>query len=294
MTNIARRDFVLGTGATGLAAVALFYALWGLQYARADLVMRAGWQAHAAPPVSVAAATAELTVLASELVDAANHDYRTAFGSADIGAPSDARDRLAEIDRAVDAGLAAVAPVLRESVAFTRPRGPAKPLAASLVLSYQGLVGVYAPWTGEANFNRLAPGHEVPHAIAHEKAHQRGIAREDEANFAGYLACDASPDAYVRYAGHLFAQRQLLHELGRLDADRAAELVARRLPGVQRDVDASRAFWARFDGPVRRVQTRTNDAYLKLNGMPDGVGAYGRSAALVVAYARANGGRVVR
>lgn len=282
------------TVATGGVAIALFYALWGVQYARPDLVARLGWARYTSAPEDAGAAAAELAALAADLVDAANADYRAAFGSGDLGVPSDGRARAAEIDRAIDAGFARVAARLGEPDAFARPRGPAKPLALSIVLSLQGLVGVYAPWTGEANYNAHAPGHEIPHAMAHEKAHQRGITREDEANFVGYLACDASPDAFARYAGHLFAQRQILRELDRFDPDAASALVARRLPGVQRDVDASRAYWARFDGPARRAQTRTNDAFLKLHGMPDGVGAYGRSVTLLVAFARANGGRVAR
>ena len=34
-------------------------------------------------------------------------------------------------------------------------------------------------------------------------AHQRGIAREDEANFIAFLVCMASDDPYIRYSGYL-------------------------------------------------------------------------------------------
>jgi hypothetical protein len=62
---------------------------------------------------------------------------------------------------------------------------------------------------------------------------------------------------------------------------------------VQRDVDASAAFWAAYEGPARDAQEGFNDRYLKLNGIPEGVQAYAESAKLLVLFARYNGGRVV-
>jgi hypothetical protein len=130
--------------------------------------------------------------------------------------------------------------------------------------------------------------------MAHEMSHQRGFAREDEANFAGYLAASLASEPYPRYSAYVFAQRQLLSALARYDRDRASELAALRLPGVQRDIRAAVEYWARFEGATSRATRSMNDAYLRANRVPGGILSYNRSVELLVAYARSRGGWLVR
>lgn len=276
----------LRIAATLSLAAAAFYLLWGVRYAQADPLAGAAWAARAPAPdaASTADLAAELAALGAELVEAVNAAH--AEGAA---APPDA----ASLDAAIDRGLAVAGRRLGLAEDFGAPRGPAKPVLASNLLSRQGVLGFYFPWTGEANYNRFAPGYQRAHAICHEKAHQRGITGEAEANFVGYLGCALSPDAHARYAALLFAQRQILSELARHDPEQARALVARRLPGVQAEVDASRAYWARFEGPARQIHGRLNDRYLKLHGQPEGVRAYDASVRLLLRFARDQGGRVV-
>jgi hypothetical protein len=128
---------------------------------------------------------------------------------------------------------------------------------------------------------------------AHEKAHQRGLNPENEANFFGFLAAAHTPHPAARYSAFLFAQRQLLTALAAYDETRARALVARRLPGVQRDVDHIRDYWARFEGPAREASRRTNDAFLRTNRVEGGVASYGRSVELLVAWARERNGTLL-
>lgn len=60
-----------------------------------------------------------------------------------------------------------------------------KKILTSKLLSYTHFTGFYFPLTGEANINSDAPDCFIPFTIAHEMAHQRGVASEDEANFVG-------------------------------------------------------------------------------------------------------------
>jgi len=107
-----------------------------------------------------------------------------------------------------------------------------KPLLASAALSWLGLTGIYSPFTGEPNVNMTVPNPELPFAASHEVAHQRGFAREDEAN---YLAISrAAPSRPgLPLLGPAGGQR-LCHELPRL-ADRAAwqRIEAGRSAGVR-------------------------------------------------------------
>ena len=278
-------------GAAALAA-ATFYLFWGLYYARADLVDRQGWRPHAAPVQSQSAAVEELSRLAAEAVTATNRAYVDAYGTEDLGVPSPVPDKSA-MERAIEAGYRRLADHLNLGAAFARPRGPAKPLLSSRLMSHLGLVGIYAPWTAEANYNQLVPGHQISQSVAHEKAHQRGITGEDEANFIGYLATALSGDPAVAYSGLKFAESQLLRELQGMAPERTEGLLAQRLPGVQRDVTSARAYWKRFEGPPREAQQQFNDRYLRLHGVEEGIVAYARSVELLVIYSRVFGGSVV-
>lgn len=78
-----------------------------------------------------------------------------------------------------------------------------KPVMLSELMSYTHITGVYSYFTGEANLNVAFPDYTLPFTAAHELAHQRGIAREDEANFVAFLVCSVSDESYVRYSGYL-------------------------------------------------------------------------------------------
>lgn len=278
------------------AVVALtFYLAWGLNYARSPLPQRLGWKAVETPSgdAEYARQTDELARLCAQLVQAANDNYMQAMGSEDFGRPSfPPADSLAFED-ALDRGFERVQRRLALEESFAVSRGRAKPVAASILMCYLGIGGFYFPWTGEANYNRLLPAFTQPQIIAHEKAHQRGITSEDEANFLGYLACISSDDAYSRYSGYLFGQRQLLAELYRRDAPRAQALLKQRLPGVQRDVDYLRAWWQQYEGAAQEVSASVNDAYLKSQGVKGGVASYAASQSLIILFARNNGDSAV-
>ncbi len=61
--------------------------------------------------------------------------------------------------------------------------------------NYLGFTGYYNPFTGEAQVNTTVPLFVQPFTTCHEIGHQLGYAKENEANFAGYLAAKSSPDA---------------------------------------------------------------------------------------------------
>jgi len=265
--------------------VVLLYALWGFQYARPHAESRLGWPEAADAPVEVVAE------LADEMIEAVNAAYLALHGVDDAGAPTTLADPAA-LDAALEEGW-------RRAAAACGIRGPAaarfgraKPLVASPLLDRLGLSGFFFPFTGEANVNAGVPAVSFPQVVAHEKSHQRGIGPENEANFFGFLAAALAPDPNARYSAYVFAQRQLLFALLSADPDRAQDLLARRLPGVQRDVDDLRAYWDRYRGAGHDVTRALNDAYLKTNRVEGGVASYGRSVELLLSFARREGGRL--
>ena len=70
-------------------------------------------------------------------------------------------------------------------------------------MTYTHISGIYSFFTGEANLNTNYPDFVNVYTTAHEMAHQRGISREDEANFTAFLVCIESESTYVRYSAYL-------------------------------------------------------------------------------------------
>ncbi|MCX5758615.1 MAG: DUF3810 domain-containing protein, partial [Candidatus Hydrogenedentes bacterium] len=283
---------LLHGGAVLGVLLAAFYWGWGFNYDRAGLIDRMQWQAYAEPPKD-AAAIDELERICRELVDATNRAYEASTGGKDAGVPTSVPLSRKALNMAIDGAYRRVADDLHLHPSFAASRGLAKPVFFSEIMSYTLILGVYCPFTGEANYNRNMPACEIPEVIAHEKAHQRGVTSEDEANFFGYLVCASSKNAYLQYSAYLTAQRRFLSELIARAPDRGKALLKERDPGVQRDVDACNAFVKAHAGRISQVQGRVNDMYLKANRVKQGVKAYGMSARLIMAYARAHGGSCI-
>lgn len=265
----------------------LFYASWGLAYARPPVDERLGWveSGRALEPIGAD----ELVVLGDLLVDRVNALYLELHRWPDAYHETRAPNGLPAADTELDVGYQHLVGAIRLHPTVARSRGPTKPLLSSVVFSYLGIGGFYFPFTSEANINADAPDWQQPHTMAHEKAHQRFVASENEANFYGFLACIHSDDPFVRYSGWLFAQRQVLSALRDTDPWAFYRVIERRLPGVQRDVLFARAFWSQYDGPVSVLGDAVNDRYLRFNGVEGGVRSYSRSLELVVEWWRRNG-----
>ncbi|HVY60802.1 MAG TPA: DUF3810 domain-containing protein [Planctomycetota bacterium] len=286
--NALARGLAFGTGAAALLLVA-FYALWGLNYKRPDIVRRLALERYDEGPERD---PTELERLCASLAAGVNRDYELATGGRDAGAPSAPSLPVSEIDRRIDAGYERVAARLSLGDAFAASRGPAKPVLFSMGMSYAGIAGIYDPFTAEANYNRDLPACTIPEVIGHEKAHQRGIASEDEANFMSFLACVASDDPYTRYSAYAFSLGQLSGDLRRADPAAVDRVRARLDPGPLRDYAERDRFWRRYEGVVERVGAKVNDTYLRANGDRRGIAAYGYSTRLLVLFARAHGGSV--
>ncbi len=251
-----------------------FLVLWGFNYQRQPFAVSAGLEVR---PSSLG----ELLTLCGALVEEAN--------AAREGLREDAAGvmRLADGPRhallRTEAGFGAAAqrfPFL--AVGCARP----KPLLTSPAFSWLGITGIYSPFTGEPNVNMTLPDPELPFAASHEVAHQRGFAREDEANYVGYLACRLHPDPAFRYSGLLSASIFTMNALAPLDRGAWEGIHARRSSGVRRDIAALVTWAEAHKGPIERVSRRVNDAYLRSQGQDQGVRSYGRVVDLLLAERR--------
>ncbi len=163
-----------------------------------------------------------------------------------------------------------------------------KPVMLSEPMSYTHITGVYTFFTGEANVNVNFPDYTVPFTAAHELAHQRGIAREDEANFIAFLVCLESDDPYIRYSGCLTLYEYVSSALFSADRELYKASYA-ALPGeIHAEEVAYSVFFEKYKENVAAdVSQSVNNSYLQSQGSPEGTRSYNLVVDLAVAYLRA-------
>lgn len=161
--------------------------------------------------------------------------------------------------------------------------GKAKPVLLSKLMSYTGIMGIYFPYTSEANINADIPYHELLATIGHEMAHQRGFAKEEEANFIAYKASINNPDIKFQYSGYYLAMRYLMNEIYEVDKDVYNSLYSRLSDAVKRDMNFGRDYWKSKEGKTEEVVSNMNDNYLKANNQIQGVRSYNLVVKLLLA-----------
>ncbi len=159
-----------------------------------------------------------------------------------------------------------------------------KPVMLSELMSYTHITGVYSFFTGEANINIAFPDYTIPYTAAHELSHQRGIAREDEANFMAFLVCIESDDAYIRYSAYLNLYEYVASAL----SSASPELYARARAELSRDVISEMRAYSEFydkyrDSVASEVSDAVNNTFLVMQGT-QGTRSYGMVVDLAVAY----------
>lgn len=79
----------------------------------------------------------------------------------------------------------------------------AKEMCGSYFMYKAHIIGVYFPFSMEANYSKYVSDSYLPHVTAHEYAHLKGYIYESEANFMSFIACINSENKAVKYSGYL-------------------------------------------------------------------------------------------
>ena len=150
--------------------------------------------------------------------------------------------------------------------------------------NYFGFTGYYNPFTGEAQVNTLVPKFILPYTTSHEIAHQLGYAKEEEANFVGYLAATSSTDTLFHYSAYLdlfvYANRQLFF----VDSVAAKDFAKQLLPQVKADIKEWREFLRHYKNPLEPVIRWAYGNYLRANQQPKGMTSYDEVIADLIAF----------
>ena len=278
----ARKEHLFGD-ALGLVRLSswiwvVYVSTWALHYARLPYAHGTGLDVRPAEAAELEAAAREWLGRARELRATLKEDAK-GLAALDTSLASLTARLAAAYERAgeLDQRLAGPTPVVREAL-------------ASPLMTLGGISGIYWPFTGEPHINALPPAPQRLFSALHEVAHERGFAREDEANYIAVHVGFASGDPQLAYSAALMAFLNLQRSLAQADADKAAQLATERPEGLKRDSAAMAEFWrpkTKTAARVREVSTTVNDTYLKAQGQEHGVKSYGRMVDLLLAERRA-------
>ena len=243
-------------------------ALWGTQYYAAGFAEKAGLEAA---PVSAAQLEAVTRYFGRQV---------TAWADA---VPRDGEGRFAVSREDIMGDTAGLYDGLTGRWAFLEgPDRRAKPALYSKLMSAWGFTGYLCPLTGESTLNVDCPEVFLPVTIAHEYAHQRGVAAEQEANFVGIVAAITSGKEAWVYSGWLYGYLHLSNALYRADPEAAAACSAALPETARRDFAKNNAYWARWEGPVQEVGETVYEAFLHSYGQELGMQSYGACVDLLV------------
>jgi hypothetical protein len=172
--------------------------------------------------------------------------------------------------------------VLRELGYPTPGRVRIRELHSGLLYGFNSS-GVYWPFTGEGHIESALHILQKPFTIAHEMGHGYGFGDEGTCNFLGYLACLRSSNPAIRYSGYLSYWRYVFSEV---DAEYYLEnrpLIDR---GMFNDLEAIHREMKKYFEFLPGLQEIAYDAYLRMQGIEDGLQNYDRMILLVAAMRR--------
>ncbi len=263
--------YVLGAVSFGLTVYVGFCFLWGVNYYTDSFQDRAGIVAQPVALERLKQVTAYFAQQVNETADDVPRDEHGVFAVS--------RAEILEKSKTVYDGVEAQFPFLElddpgvKGVHFSR------------VMSALDFTGVYCPFTGESNVNMDSPACMLPATAAHELAHQRGIASEQECNFLAILASTTSGDPAYGYSGWLMGYLYLSNALYRADRDSWLAIRQTLKEPVQADLAFHSAYWSQFAQTVtQKVSNTVYDSFLKSYGDEKGIQSYGTVVDLLVVY----------
>ncbi len=159
-----------------------------------------------------------------------------------------------------------------------------KPSLFSYAGNYLGFQGYYNPFSGEGQVNTTVPRFLEPFVTTHEIAHQLGYGKENEANFAGFLACRAYASPAFRYSVYYDMYNYAIVEMYLRDTAAAKRFQGNLHPQVKKDQQEYREFYRKYRNPVEPIIMWGYGHFLRANNQPAGKRTYNEVVAWLIAY----------
>lgn len=261
---------ILYTAAIVLTISTLMTLLWNVNYYADSFQQKSGIYAEESSVADLHRTTVYFAQMAS--------DASTKVARDKDGNYAEDIDTMFDLSPTLFSGIEAEFPFLKGIELRT------KKVFFSRAMSYANTTGVAFPFTGEANVNIDQTTAWIPATIAHEIAHQRKVASEQEANFVAILACERSENEAFIYSGYLLAYNYLASALSREDPEAYKQVYDSLSDEMKRDLSQNREYWRQFQGKISEISDSLYDNYLKEQGQELGTKSYGAVVDLLIAY----------
>ena len=256
--------------AAGLAVYALFCMLWGVYYYADDFVEKSGFENGEISVEQLESVTRYFAALANEYAPQVPRDENGVCCS----------DRAEILRRSPEV----FERTEKDWPCLAGPPLAAKGIECSRVMSALDFTGFFFPFTAEANVNIDSPACDLAATVAHELSHQRGVAKEQEANFTAVLACLDYGEADYVYSAALLAYTHLGNALAGADREAWLAIYESLDERVLRDLADQREYWRRFDTPVQKASNTVYESFLYSYDQDLGLKSYGACVDLLVNY----------
>ena len=254
---------LLRLGQTIALLYSVFYITWGFNYFRPDIGTRLGWEKKKADEVHFRA-------VLDTLINEANNNYT--------------KIRLSDYDT-INGLVEEAFRMGSVNLGLNYPNGyrRTKTMILSSLLIKFGISGYFGPFFNEVNLNYYLQPSDFPFTLAHEKAHQFGIASEAEANLIAFVVCYGSDNRELRYSA---CRNLLLYFLGDAASLKDYKEIIKKLdPRVLQDLQMKQKYYLRLrNRTLEKVQTFIYNIFLKSNHISKGVLNYDQVVGLVISW----------
>lgn len=254
----------------GLGIYALFCLFWGVYYYGDDFMAASGLDSGEISTEQLETVTAYFAALSNRYAGQVQRDENGLYTT----------DRAAILARSPEV----FEKIQEKFPCLAGPAVAAKPFMFSKLLSYTDFTGFFFPFTGEANVNTDFPPSLFASTVAHELSHQRGVAKEQEANFVAVMASLEYGDVDYCYSACLLAYTHLGNALYSADREAWRAIYESLDENILKDFAANREYWAQFETPVQAVSNTVYEGFLQSYDQKLGMKSYGACVDLLVNY----------
>lgn len=263
LRKIALSAFLYSMLRFTLIVVAWFYFGWGVAYFRNDFYIRNEVR-------EVPFDKENLRNVAIRFIGNANLFY---VASHDMN-KEDVRDELEHSYLRLQRTL---------SLPYPNGKRRVKPMMFASFYTKMGISGYFGPFFNEIHVNNYGLPFTYPFTLAHEMAHQYGIAPESEANLYAFIICAGSSNPVVRYSAYVSVLGYLLRDARRLLPDDYELLISTIRPEIIADLQRNSEHWmAARNETLSHTQDKMYDVYLKTNQVSSGRDNYSEVVGLLV------------
>ncbi len=146
-----------------------------------------------------------------------------------------------------------------------------------------GITGIYFPFVGEAHCDASQASIPLVFTLAHELSHGYGVTDEGEANFIAWHSLYHSKNLLYRYIAGFELMKEILIEIRNRDYDHYLDKRDELPFWVKEDLNFVRQNALSYPPLFPKFSYAMNDAYLKSQGVSEGIDSYDEMLNLVLA-----------